>query len=136
MRRVYKGGKQTLNGKGARAAQSKELTRLGAQLADRDQMIGELAIANRILKTLGRLELSEALRAMANGECSVRLVAPRLARVLGARHCALGVVRGACYEPSQARAQAQGRARANRGEHQGAGRALSVVGLQDDRGDR
>lgn len=104
MRRVYKDGKQTLNGKGARAAQSS------------DQMIGELAIANRILKTLGRLELTEALRAMVNGECSVRLVAPRLARLLGARHCALGVVRGACYEPSQARAQAQGRARANRGD--------------------
>jgi transposase len=45
-------GKQGLNGRGAEAAQAKEVARLSSQLAERDQVIGELTIANRILKKL------------------------------------------------------------------------------------
>lgn len=46
------GGKQALNGRTADAVQAKEVGRLGAQLAERDQVIGELTVANRILKKL------------------------------------------------------------------------------------
>jgi transposase len=45
-------GKQGLDGAGADAAQVKEIARLMSQLAERDQVIGELTIANRILKKL------------------------------------------------------------------------------------
>lgn len=45
-------GKQALNGVGAEKVQAKERARLTAQLAERDQVIGELTIANRILKKL------------------------------------------------------------------------------------
>ena len=45
-------GKQALNGKGADALAARETARLTAQLAERDQVIGELTIANRILKKL------------------------------------------------------------------------------------
>jgi transposase-like protein len=44
-------GKQGLDGAGADAAQ-KAMARLTSQLAERDQVIGELTIANRILKKL------------------------------------------------------------------------------------
>jgi len=50
-------GKQGLNGRGADAALAKEIGRLSAQLSERDQVIGELTVANRILK-----KLSGALR--------------------------------------------------------------------------
>ena len=43
-------GKQALNGRGADTLAAKETARLTAQLAERDQVIGELTIANRILK--------------------------------------------------------------------------------------
>lgn len=45
-------GKQGLDGAGADAAQAKAMARLTSQLAERDQVIGELTIANRILKKL------------------------------------------------------------------------------------
>jgi len=45
-------GKQALNGGGTEKGQAKELARLGAQLAERDRVIGELTIANRVLKKL------------------------------------------------------------------------------------
>lgn len=45
-------GKRGLNGRGAEALQGKEIARLSAQLAERDQVIGELTIANRVLKKL------------------------------------------------------------------------------------
>lgn len=45
-------GKQALNGRGAETLAAKETARLNAQLAERDQVIGELTIANRILKKL------------------------------------------------------------------------------------
>ncbi|HSG21324.1 MAG TPA: helix-turn-helix domain-containing protein [Azonexus sp.] len=44
------GGKEGLNGGGGEAAYAKEISKLERQLADRDQVIGELTIANRILK--------------------------------------------------------------------------------------
>jgi transposase-like protein len=44
-------GKQALNGR-AVDAQAKEIGRLSAQLAERDQVIGELTVANRILKKI------------------------------------------------------------------------------------
>lgn len=46
------GGEQALSSGAAEAVQAKEKARLEAQLADRDQVIGELTIANRILKKL------------------------------------------------------------------------------------
>jgi transposase-like protein len=45
------GGKQALNGRGENE-QAKKITRLEEQLAERDQVIGEITIANRILKKL------------------------------------------------------------------------------------
>ncbi|MGQ0569984.1 MAG: helix-turn-helix domain-containing protein [Armatimonadota bacterium] len=45
-------GRQALNGRGAEATPTKVLSRLQAELAERDQVIGELTIANRILKKL------------------------------------------------------------------------------------
>jgi transposase len=46
------GGKQALNGKGLQSEQAKAVSRLNAQIAERDQVIGELTIANRIFKKL------------------------------------------------------------------------------------
>ncbi len=43
------GGKQALNGRGE-SEQVKKIARLEEQLAERDQVIGEITIANRILK--------------------------------------------------------------------------------------
>lgn len=45
------GGKQALNGRGENE-QAKKIARLEGQLAERDQVIGEITIANRILKKL------------------------------------------------------------------------------------
>lgn len=45
-------GKQAMNGRGARAEQVKTIERLVGELAERDQVIGELTIANRIFKKL------------------------------------------------------------------------------------
>ena len=45
-------GKHALNGKGSQGEQAKTVSRLNAQIADRDQVIGELTIANRVLKKL------------------------------------------------------------------------------------
>ena len=45
------GGKQALNGRGENE-QAKKISRLEEQLAERDQGIGEITIANRILKKL------------------------------------------------------------------------------------
>jgi transposase-like protein len=45
------GGKQALSGRGENE-QAKKITRLEEQLAERDQVIGEITIANRILKKL------------------------------------------------------------------------------------
>lgn len=47
------GGKQALNVRGTKAEQAKVLERLEREVAERDQVIGELTIANRILKKLG-----------------------------------------------------------------------------------
>lgn len=46
------GGKQVLSGRGALSEQGKAIERLKAQLAERDQVIGEITIANRVLKKL------------------------------------------------------------------------------------
>ncbi len=43
-------GKQAMNGRGADAEQAKALRRLEGEIAERDQVIGELTIANRVLK--------------------------------------------------------------------------------------
>lgn len=45
------GGKQALNGRGENE-QAKKIARLEEQLEERDQVIGEITIANRILKKL------------------------------------------------------------------------------------
>jgi transposase-like protein len=45
-------GKQALNGRGSKSEQAKTVERLKAELAERDQVIGEITIANRILKKL------------------------------------------------------------------------------------
>ena len=41
-----------MNGRGAQSEQAKVLERLSAEVAERDQVIGELTIANRVLKKL------------------------------------------------------------------------------------
>jgi transposase len=46
------GGKEALTGRGARSEEAKTIERLKAELAERDQVIGEITIANRILKKL------------------------------------------------------------------------------------
>ena len=46
------GGKQALNGRAGESAQTKALARLRGELGARDQVIGELTIANRVLKKL------------------------------------------------------------------------------------
>ena len=46
------GGKQALSGRGTQSEQSKAIERLKTELAERDQVIGEITIANRILKKL------------------------------------------------------------------------------------
>jgi len=48
-----KGGQQAVNGRGTETAQAKSVAKLRSELAERDQVIGELTIANRILKKLG-----------------------------------------------------------------------------------
>jgi len=45
-------GKRAMNGTDADREQSKEVARLSRHIAERDQVIGELTIANRILKKL------------------------------------------------------------------------------------
>lgn len=50
-----RGGKQALNGRGAGKEQAKALERLSAEIARRDQVIGELTIANRVLKKTSEL---------------------------------------------------------------------------------
>ncbi len=44
------GGKHALNGRGGQAEQAKQLERLNGEIAERDRVIGELTIANRIFK--------------------------------------------------------------------------------------
>jgi|SRR5271165_517847 len=46
------GGAAGLAGRGKDELQSKEIAKLEGQLAERDQVIGEITIANRILKKL------------------------------------------------------------------------------------
>jgi transposase len=45
-------GSAGLAGRGAADVQAKEIAKLQSQLAERDQMIGEISVANRILKKL------------------------------------------------------------------------------------
>ena len=63
--------------------QRRKLDRVKAQLAERDQVIGELTVANRIFKKVGQLKVDETLNSMVQGE----LLADRdirLTQVLGA----------------------------------------------------
>lgn len=46
------GGRKALAGRGGEHRASGEVAQLRAQLSDRDQVIGELTVANRILKKL------------------------------------------------------------------------------------
>ena len=39
-----------MNGRGAQSEQAKALERLSAEVAERDQVLGELTIANRVLR--------------------------------------------------------------------------------------
>jgi transposase-like protein len=45
-------GTHALNGRVGEGAQAKALARLAGDLAERDQVIGELTVANRVLKKL------------------------------------------------------------------------------------
>jgi transposase-like protein len=47
-----RGGKQALNGRGAVAEEAKVVQQLESEVAERDRVIGELTIANRVLKKL------------------------------------------------------------------------------------
>jgi hypothetical protein len=51
---LSRAAKEGLNGRGGEALPAKELAKLERELADRDQVIGKLTIANRILKNLSR----------------------------------------------------------------------------------
>ncbi len=44
------GGEHALKGRGGQAEQARALQRLNGEIAERDQVIGELTIANRVLK--------------------------------------------------------------------------------------
>lgn len=46
------GGKRALNGRGKGNEEAKARERLEGELAERDQVIGELTVANRVLKKL------------------------------------------------------------------------------------
>jgi transposase len=49
-------GQQAMNGGGSKSEQVKEIERLNREIAERDQVIGEITIAHRVLKKLsGRL---------------------------------------------------------------------------------
>ena len=86
-------GKRAMNGGGGKAEQAKALGRLSGEIAERDQVIGELTIANRIFKkTLGRLELSVEVHEMVTTACAA-VPGVRLNRVLKA----LGVARSVWY---------------------------------------
>ena len=71
------GGQHALNGRGAQAEQAKVVERLQSEIAEREQVIRELTIANRIF------ELSVKVREMIRAEC---MASPgvRLNRVLKA----------------------------------------------------
>ena len=45
-------GKRALNGRGKVGEEAKAIERLEGELAERDQVIGELTVANRVLKKL------------------------------------------------------------------------------------
>jgi len=45
-----RGGQQALRGRDAQSEQAKVLERLSAEVAERDRVIGELTIANRVFK--------------------------------------------------------------------------------------
>jgi len=45
-----RGGKQALDARGTKAEQARAMERLQGEVAERDQVIGELTIANRVLK--------------------------------------------------------------------------------------
>ena len=49
---MLSGGKQALGGRGADKEQVKEIRQLKSALVERDQVIGELRIANWVLKKL------------------------------------------------------------------------------------
>ena len=58
-----RGGQGALNGRAGQSGMQAELKRKEKQLAERDQMIGELTVANRILKKTSQLRpLSGELR--------------------------------------------------------------------------
>ena len=89
-----KGGAQALQGRGADREQAKEVKQLKSALAERDQVIGELTTDHcqpRFKKSLGRLELTEAVRRMIRRACAGAKPAVRLSRVLKA----LGIARQA-----------------------------------------
>ena len=52
----------------ASLAQRRELDRVKAQLVERDQVIGELPVANRILKKVDQLKVDETLKSMVQSE--------------------------------------------------------------------
>jgi transposase len=89
------GGKQALAGRGADREQAKALRQLKSALAERDQVIGELTIANRILKNsrAGRADGGGAHhghRSLCGQSCGSALRGAE-----GPGHCPLGVVRKA-----------------------------------------
>ncbi len=47
--------KQAMHGRGALTEQAKAVERLSAEVAERDQVIGELTVANRVKKISGAL---------------------------------------------------------------------------------
>ena len=85
----------TRNGTSAHDRQVAELER---QIESRDQVIGELTIANRVLKTLGAIPLTMDARCVIAQEIAALETSPtpRLVQVLG--H--LGIATSSWYRPS------------------------------------
>ena len=127
-------GNQAMKGRVASAEQVKALARLSAEVAGRNQVIGELTIANRVLKKSrapqadggGARDGNHGLRGDTGG--SAKPCAE------GARCGALGVVCVQDWRSEETGTKAQGGASGTRREGPVFGRRVPLVGLQAHRG--
>ena len=96
-----------MNGRGAHSEQAKAVARLSAEVAERDQVIGELTIANRVLEKLsGALSRAARYAGWSRPRVSARR-SSRLSRVLKA----LGVARSVWYARRKSEPKRPGRKR-------------------------
>ena len=127
------GGKAQLGGRGVGSQQEREARAAeGRACRARPGDRGGNGRPSHFKKTLGRLELTEAVRTMVKEACDMKQPVVRLSKLLG--H--LGIACSSWYaKPAasrSARAKAQGRAGGTGWENPRACRDLSLVGLQAD----